>query len=121
MSFDFVLMVVPETVAADLQSWAASGDAESADVLKLVKADLPLSQNADLLKYVFIDSYHFSLMQRLLVLELGQGRAAVYDAASGVALDQVLVTESNGAGSSARDFTTEHGERILWSLDRISN
>ena len=121
MSFDYAVLVSSADLTAALEARAKGGSRAAADLLGLVSQAQPISQNTDLFRYVLKDSYHFSIIQSILVDEVDAGRAAVYEATTGNFLPSVQVTRSNGASSRTRDFETVSGERILWSLDCIAD
>jgi hypothetical protein len=119
--FNYVLLVSADSLSAALNTSAQTRTADIASLRTAIKRDLPLTQSADLFRYVLMDPYRFSVIQKLMVELLYRGDVAVMYAPLGDVLASVTVRQSNQTSGSSRDFFGPNDARLMWSLDCIED
>ena len=119
--YNFVVVVTPDSLRAELEVEASGGNKEAGELRDLVGRELPLSQNSDLFRFVLDDAYRLSFIQRLMVIFLARGDAAVFDAETGEFVPAIEVEQSNSTLARGRTFYGPHRVVLLRSLDCVSN
>jgi hypothetical protein len=114
-------LVTPSSIRSALESASSNGSKDAGDLLRLVARDLPLTQSTDLFKYVLLDPYQISVIQRTLVELVGKGDAAVFDAETGHLSATIEMRRENSAHIRSRAFYDSNRKVLIQSVDCIEN
>lgn len=119
--YNFAVLVTAKSIRSALESASSNGSKDAGNLLKLIAKDLPLIQNTDLFKYVLLDYYQLSVIQRTLVELLESGDAAVFDAETGHLSETIELRRNNSEHIRARAFYDPNKEVLFRSVDCIEN